>query len=59
MKKFNAVIKATTDSGAKLNYQCTKPIGLLTEAISFAAITGIPKDKAIEMVNSQYAVINA
>ena len=59
MKKFNAVIKATTDTGATLNYECTKPIGLLEEAICFAAVTGISKQKVIDMVNNKYAVINS
>lgn len=58
MKRFKAVIKAKTDTGMSLNYECTNPKGLLVEAINFALITGIPVEEIKRMVNSQSAALS-
>ena len=57
MKKFKAVIKAETMQGAKLNYTCTKPAGLLHEAIMFAALDGMPIEDVKTIVDMKYAAL--
>ena len=59
MKRFKAVIKAKTDSGMSLNYECTNPKGLLVEAINFALITGESVEEIKRMVNEQAAALQS
>ena len=57
MKKFNAKIKFVTDSGMSADYTCTKPIGLLSEAIAIAIQT-LGADKTREILSVQLNVLN-
>lgn len=53
MKKFNAKIKFETDAGMTAHYTCTKPIGLLVEAIAIA-VQELGPDKTEKVFNETF-----
>ena len=59
MKKFKATIKATTDEGMSLNYECTQPVGLLQEAITLAYVSGVSHETIARMFSEQAEIFKA
>lgn len=55
LKAFKATIKAKTQAGASLNYTCTRPVGLVEEAVTVALLDGASAAEIRDWVNKTLA----